>query len=137
MERRTSIIKDSLIFLAGVLVTHLYTRRRERKPEQLAPIQHAEHRHLTTMVTVLLRDRGISVLGEQPTVADLRQAVDQVITPTAISPGVAIGTPTMVRAGRGRASRWRARRSAAVAAAWLAGEQALAPEAPTDEPERR
>ena len=137
MERRISIIKAILIFLTGVLVTHRSTRRRERKPEQVAPIQHAEHDHLTTMVIALLRDRGISVRDEQPTVADLRQAVDQVITPTDIAPGVAVATPTMVRAGRGRASRWRARRSAAVAAAWLAGEQEPAPEAPTDEPERR
>ena len=77
MEGRISTIKTIPIFLAGVLVTHLYTRRRERKPEQLAPVQSAAHRHLTTMVTALLRDGGIS----------------------GISPGVAVGTPTMVRLG--------------------------------------
>jgi hypothetical protein len=99
MEGRISTIKTIPIFLAGVLVTHLYTRRRERKPEQLAPVQSAAHRHLTTMVTALLRDGGISVPGEQPSVAERCRAVDQVINPTGISPGVAVGTPTMVRLG--------------------------------------
>ena len=55
----------------------------------------ADIHQLATMVIELLRDRGITVPGEQPSVAALRRAVDQVSSPATITMAAMTGAPTV------------------------------------------